>query len=260
MIEPTIRKKIEGLIAEIEAEKNVNIFYACESGSRAWGFPSTDSDYDVRFLYVHPTDWYLSINERRDVIERPIDEMMDISGWDLRKALGLYRKSNPPLMEWLQSPIVYKDTHGIADKMRDLLPQFYSPIACMYHYLSMAEGNVKDYVRGGEVRTKKYFYILRPVLACQWVEAELGAVPTEFEILVDTLVKDAALKRAIDDLLARKKAGEELSRGPRIPVISEFVESEIERLRAQQFYNKKPKADIELLNVVFRDTLKEVWG
>ena len=105
-----MEKEILKRIAEVEATENVTIFYACESGSRAWGFPSADSDYDVRFIYLRKPDWYLSIDveDKRDVIERPINDELDISGWDLRKALKLLWKSNPPLLEWLVSPIVYK--------------------------------------------------------------------------------------------------------------------------------------------------------
>ncbi len=90
-----MERTIKAGLAEIEAQENVRIVYACESGSRAWGFPSSDSDYDVRFIYLHPLEWYLSIEKRRDVIERPITGVLDVNGWDLRKALQLFRKSNP---------------------------------------------------------------------------------------------------------------------------------------------------------------------
>lgn len=103
MMEDTIRSRLDA----IQASENVCIVYACESGSRAWGFPSADSDYDVRFIYVRPVEWYLSIDDKRDVIECPVEDGLDINGWDLRKALRLSRKSNPPLLEWLGSPIVY---------------------------------------------------------------------------------------------------------------------------------------------------------
>jgi predicted nucleotidyltransferase len=106
---PPINKLILEQLEQIEQEEQVTILYACESGSRAWGFPSQDSDYDVRFIYLHKPEWYLSIYDKRDVIERPINNMLDINGWDLRKALNLFRKSNPPLLEWLQSPIQYKE-------------------------------------------------------------------------------------------------------------------------------------------------------
>ena len=118
---------------------------AIESGSRAWGFPSADSDYDVRFLYARPVEWYLSILEGRDVIERPIDAQLDINGWDIKKALRLFRKSNPPLAEWLGSPIVYLERQDIAERLRELAQRYYSPLACIHHYLHMAEGNYRDY-------------------------------------------------------------------------------------------------------------------
>lgn len=118
-------------LKEIEARENVRIVFACESGSRAWGFPSSDSDYDVRFLHVRPVEWYLSIDKKRDVIERPVNGGLDINGWDLKKALRLFRKSNPPLLEWLGSPILYLERFSVAAKMRELIPVYYSPTACM---------------------------------------------------------------------------------------------------------------------------------
>lgn len=148
----TIRSRLDA----IQASENVCIVYACESGSRAWGFPSADSDYDVRFLYVRPAEWYLSIDEKRDVIERPFEGGLDINGWDLKKALRLFRKSNPPLLEWLGSPIVYLEKYPVAARMRELARVSYSPSACQYHYLHMARGNFREYLRGEIVWVKKY--------------------------------------------------------------------------------------------------------
>ena len=106
-VSSVMHKRIVESLRQIECEEDVTILYACESGSRAWGFESTDSDYDVRFIYLRKTPWYLTIQNKRDVIERPISDELDIAGWDLPKALGLFRKSNPPLLEWLRSPVVY---------------------------------------------------------------------------------------------------------------------------------------------------------
>jgi predicted nucleotidyltransferase len=253
-------------LGEIEREENVRIFFACESGSRAWGFPSADSDYDVRFLYLHPRDWYLSIDveEKRDVIERPISDALDISGWDLRKALKLLRKSNPPLLEWLNSPIVYKEepaqeeqAKSITDKLRGAVAEFYSPRSSYYHYLHMAEGNFREYLKGDTVWIKKYFYVLRPLLAIRWIEADPHPVPMEFETLVDRCVDSHELKQAIDDLLARKRAGQELDRQPRIETISRFIESDLERLKAKPDISERPRQDFEKLNTLFRYALDE---
>ncbi|HEY0737691.1 MAG TPA: nucleotidyltransferase domain-containing protein [Herpetosiphonaceae bacterium] len=254
-----IQEQIRAVLNSIEREENVRIFYACESGSRAWGFPSADSDYDVRFLYVHPTTWYLSIDveTRRDVIERPINDQLDVVGWDLRKALKLFRKSNPPLLEWLNSPIVYAERYGVADRLRTLLPDYYSPTASFYHYLHMAQGNFRDYLRGETVWIKKYFYVLRPLLAMKWIEAERGVVPMEFAVLVDQMVQQPDVRREIDTLLERKKQGQELDREPRIAVISEFIEQELERLAAQTIGHKEAQPPIEKLNELFRWALQQ---
>jgi predicted nucleotidyltransferase len=253
-------KEIKSRLLEIENQENVQILYACESGSRAWGFPSEDSDYDVRFLYLRQKDWYLSVDveEKPDVIERPISDELDISGWDLRKALKLLRKSNPPLLEWLNSPIVYLEKFTIADEIRKIVPEFYSPKASLYHYLHMAQGNFREYLRGDIVWVKKYFYVLRPLLAIRWIESKSEVVPMEFETLVEHSVDSPELKQAIENLLERKKQGQELDREPRIEIISEFVERELQRLETKLTEQNKPKPPTEKLNELFRNAIDEV--
>jgi len=255
-----VEKEILKRLAEIEATEDVTIFYACESGSRAWGFPSADSDYDVRFTYLRKPAWYLSIDveDKRDVIERPINDELDISGWDLRKALKLLWKSNPPLLEWLVSPIVYIETFSIADKLRNAVAEFYSPMSSYHHYLHMAQGNYREFLRGDTVWVKKYFYVLRPLLAMKWIQSETAPVPIEFQILVDRCVDKPELKLAIDDLLARKKAGQELDRQPKIAVISDFIEKELESLGNVVDLERRNKPDFEKLNALFRSALNEV--
>ena len=255
VVEETIRSHLR----QIEGAENIRIVYACESGSRAWGFASTDSDYDVRFLYVRPLAWYLSIDDRRDVLERSISDGLDISGWDLRKSLRLFLKSNPPLLEWLGSPIVYLEQYTVAAKMRRLAPEYYSPTACLYHYLHMARGNFRDYLRGDTVWVKKYFYVLRPILAMNWIEKGLGVVPTDFRVLVGQLVTQPQLKSEIDRLLRVKAAGAELDRGPRIAPISEFIESELERWEGREIFGHNKKLSTESLDRLFRESVAEVW-
>ena len=253
-----IRQESESRLRQTELEEEVCIFYACESGSRAWGFPSADSDYDVRFLYIHHPNWYLSIDDKREVIERKISDSIDLSGWDIRKALKLLRKSNPPLLEWLNSPIVYQQRTDIVEKIRQLMPEYYSPKSCLYHYFHMAEGNFREYLKGEIVWVKKYFYVLRPILACKWIEAGYGIVPMEFDHLIHRLVENDELKTAIDALVKRKRAGQELDREPRISIISEFIEAEIERLGDARFTGIN-HYDNEKLNEVFRWALAEAW-
>jgi uncharacterized protein len=247
-----IFQRIRSALAHIEADRNVRILFACESGSRAWGFASHDSDYDVRFLYLHSSDWYLSVEDRRDVIEQPIADDLDVSGWELRKALRLLRKSNPPLLEWLKSPIVYRSDPVFATEFGALAKQFYSPRRCFAHYLEMAFGNWRRYLRGREeVSLKKYLYILRPLLACRWIERELGQVPMRFEQLVEAVLDEADVRAALDDLVARKRAGEELAVAPPVKELASFIDAELPRLDA---LNEPEDAtgDAEELNSFFR--------
>ncbi len=260
MIPEEVRQAILTEIGRIKNQENVSIFYACESGSRGWGFESADSDYDVRFFYIHPPEWYLSIYTKPDVIERPIQGVLDISGWDIRKALHLLRKSNPPLLEWLQSPIVYKEGHSITARMRALVPEYYSPRACLYHYLHTAQGNYRKYLKEDPVWVKKYFYVLRPILACRWIEQDRGVVPIEFQKLLDATVDDAALRTAIDDLVARKKKGFEVDRGTKIPAISTFIDRELARLEVANPARPAPDSDPMKLDELFRDALEVVSG
>lgn len=256
-----VQQQIQEQLKRIEKEEHVRILYACESGSRAWGFPSKDSDYDVRFIYIRPVDWYLSIFDKRDVIERPISDMLDINGWDLKKALNLFRKSNPPLLEWLQSPIPYMEKFTIANQIRHISPLTFSPKSCLYHYLHMAKGNFREYLQGDHVKIKKYFYVLRPILACEWIERHNTMPPIEFQELVDRLVPEGTLKSAIQELLVRKIAGDEMDYEPRINPINEFLEARIA-------YYDQTASTMQVgeggqdgqLDALFRSALREVWG
>lgn len=237
----------------------MRIILAVEAGSRAWGFASDDSDYDVRFLYVRPHDRYFSINVegKRDVIECPITNDLDIRGWDIRKALRLLYKSNPPLLEWLCSPIIYRELYGATKPLRAMSQRFYSKTAAFYHYLHMAKGGYKDYLQAEEVWLKKYFYVLRPLLVIKWSEANQGPPPMEFERIVNEVIHDDSLRTAIDELLARKRDGEELRSAPRIPTLDNFIASEFERHEAKSIDKAEKSPDIENLNVLFRWIIKE---
>lgn len=257
-----IQKSILQELRIIEAEEDVRILYACESGSRAWGFPSKDSDYDVRFLYVRRPEAYLSIFEQRDVIERPINDMLDINGWDLKKGLNLFRKSNPPLLEWLQSPIRYEENYSAAESIRALSPLSFSPKSCIYHYLHMARGNYRTYLQGSEVKIKKYFYVLRPLLACAWIEKYQAVPPLAFTELVEDLVPEGTeLRDTVVRLLARKMSGDELDLEPRLEVINVYLEQQMAHFEnvASGFRDGSGIAD-HTLDELFRTALLEVWG
>ena len=246
-------------LAEIEAADHVKILYACESGSRAWGFPSANSDYDVRFIYVRPVEWYLSIDEKRDVIEPPIVDPLDFSGWDLKKALRLLRKTNPPLLEWLGSPIIYAENQALVGKMRQFAQACFAPSACLHHYLNMARGNFRGYLQGDSVRAKKYFYTLRPLLAMKWIEENRSMAPTDFNVMLEALVLPAELKAAIAELLERKRAGNELDSGKRVPVISDFIQRELERWEHTESPAKAAPPQDAKLDAFFRESLRAAW-
>ncbi len=247
-------------LLKLEDEKNIKIVYAVESGSRAWGFASQDSDWDVRFIYVHDYDWYLSIQENKDNIETTLSNDIDLSGWELRKALLLFRKSNPPLLEWLRSPIVYKQSFSTADQLRIVGKFYFNPKSCLYHYLHMARGNYEAYFKENIVRLKKYFYVLRPLLACCWIERTNDMAPMEFALLIDKEISNRELKKEINLLLDKKKNGVELDKGERISVIDEFIEDKLvyfkNYLENFEFTNSP---DFGKLNLIFRNTLKEAW-
>lgn len=187
----------------------------------------------MRFVYRHPRDWYLGVLEGRDVIEQPIEADLDVSGWDLRKALRLFLKSNPPLYEWLRSPIVYRADGGFRDALTALCERHYSPRTVAHHYRSIAQRQWKTaFNRGGEVRLKKYFYCLRPLLAILWLRGHPGLPPMAFADLVAAAELPDPVRTGIDDLLAIKTKTSELGTGPRIAALDSWIERRIEETEA----------------------------
>jgi predicted nucleotidyltransferase len=243
---PPVAETVNKKLTAIEKEHGVKILYAAESGSRAWGLESADSDYDVRFIYAHNKNWYLNILPRRDVIEYPITDEYDYSGWDLRKALFLMNKSNPVLFEWLKSPVVYYKDEYFYTIMEQLSGEYFSPLSSIYHYLHMAGGNYRHYLQTDEVKIKKYFYVLRPVLACMWIEQYRESPPMEFEKLL-MQISGGELFDKINDLLLRKKSGVELKTESRIPLINDFIDAKLKYYgNAASMFNsiKKPKREV----------------
>jgi predicted nucleotidyltransferase len=243
-----------------EREEGVRIVLAIESGSRAWGFASPNSDYDVRFIYVRPSDWYLAVDleEKRDVIEYKITDDIDLNGWDLRKALRLFWRSNPAFVEWIQSPIVYIESGGFAAGARELIPEVYSNEAGIYHYRSMARTNYRSYLRADKVPMKKYFYVLRPLLSVLWIERYGTAAPIEFDRLLHLLDGQTQLLADIDDLLARKREAPEMGLSSPVASINAFIEKELERLESFNPQRTKRSEPLAKLNELFHATLCEI--
>ncbi|MDD2743331.1 MAG: nucleotidyltransferase domain-containing protein [Rhodocyclaceae bacterium] len=231
-VSPEIRAQITANLKAIESRHEVTILFACESGSRGWGFSSPDSDYDVRFIYVHRLPWYLQVSTPRAVIEEPITGDLDINGWELRKALGLLKKGNATLIEWLDSPIIYQADEAFLSRLREAARQTHRAERSFHHYAHMARKNYREYLQGDSVRLKKYLYVLRPLLATLWIEQGRGIAPMPFQSLVDTLISDAELLAAIEQLLINKRAAKESEYGCPMPVINQFIATELTRLES----------------------------
>jgi predicted nucleotidyltransferase len=248
-------------LLELQEREQIRVLYACESGSRAWGFASKDSDYDVRFLYVRKPAWYLSIQKRRDVIEQMVDQDLDVAGWDLPKALSLYAKCNPCLMEWLDSPIVYMQQTSIAQSLREMAVQFYSPIAATHHYLNMARNNWNSYLNEREmVLRKKYLYAIRPVLACLWIDQFRTPVPTYFFTMLDELLPDGDVRRAIDQLLIEKAQSDESTLTSTDTTLHLWLIDHIQAI--SQHASELPaatKGSLDELDSLYRRILNEAW-
>ena len=223
-----IKEIIAAQLDELAMREQIVILYACESGSRGWGFPSPDSDYDVRFIYLRPLEWYLSIEDRRDTIELPVDKVLDINGWDLRKALKLFKGSNSIVYEWIQSPIVYRDSHNLAAELLSLAHYYYSPRAGIHHYLNMTTDCYREQLQSATVRLKKYFYALRPILAARWIVEHRTAPPMEFGSLLKSIAGRDEILAEIDRLLAIKQTANEATTIPVSSILNDFITIEIE--------------------------------
>ncbi|MDR1489191.1 MAG: nucleotidyltransferase domain-containing protein [Desulfovibrio sp.] len=254
---------IQAKLDAIEREHNVKVLYAVESGSRGWGFASEDSDFDVRFIYACKPEWYLGVapEERRDVLElgiemTPVGEL-DINGWELRKALKLFRLSNPPLLEWLSSPLVYREAGPLATLLRNAAPSCTSPVRTWHHYRSLMKKSRARYWEK-KASVKAWFYLLRPLFAMRWIELGKGVPPMRFDLLMDGVVADATLRQELDALAEAKRRGGEQDGFTPPPLTEAFVCGEWDRLEREipTLAVERQKAD---LDDVFKTVLAAAW-
>ena len=253
-------------LREIEEKEQVKILHAVESGSRAWGFASPDSDYDVRFIYVRPLPFYLRLEDTRDCIDWALDETLDINGWDLSKVLRHFHKSNATLFEWAASPVVYTTT-PLWRRIWETARPYFSCKAAMYHYYGTARKNYETYLTDNRrqspklpdaahlVRYKKYFYVLRPLLACRWIEEKAAPPPVLFQTLTDAVLEEE-MKPVVERLMQAKRQMTESESGRRIAVLDEYLENHIryfEELAKQMADDRNP--DWEALNKIFAAAL-----
>lgn len=223
----SIKKLVCKKLREIEEKENIHILYAVESGSRAWGFASPDSDYDVRFLYVRKMEFYLSLQETKDFIDWELNEVLDINGWDVKKALQHFHKSNATIFEWANSKIVYSTTEEWKKLYQNIAGQYFSCKSAMYHYYGTANKNYHKYLKNDMVSYKKYFYVLRPILACKWIEEKKCPPPVLFEELFHSVLEEN-MKVVVKELLRKKMQMAESDKSPKVEVINQYIEEKLD--------------------------------
>jgi len=253
-----MREKINQYLIEIEKNYNIEILLACETGSRAWGFESIDSDYDVRIIYKNSISWYIScLVEKKDTIEMMLDEnMIDISGWDIRKTLRLLYKSNPPLLEMIQSPILYKVEEKFLEQINSISKNAYSKIATMHHYLSMAKNHYEYIANQKEYKLKRFFYTLRSIIACLWIIQKEENPPISFIRMLEDIDMELKLKDRIYELIDLKHTISESYLHSGEDELRLFIETTIELAILQS--KKMPTSSIKLeeLDIFLQETLE----
>jgi predicted nucleotidyltransferase len=220
-----------------------------------------NSDWDIRFLYARPPQAYLRLDPPRDVIE-VMEGDLDFAGWDIFKAMRLLRKTNPVLIEWLWSPIVYRDGGWLVAELRAIAQQYHTPVAIHYHYLSMARGNYQRYIvnpaeNGELVSLKKYLYVMNPLCALLYYARHRQFAPAIFMDKVAGIDLSEDIRAQIDDLVARKRSGAEMGKGPREPVLDAWIIGEMERLAQVAYAEHPPSGMTDALNAVTARVMTE---
>lgn len=253
IMKPEIIRKLN----QIAASEPLHVLLAAESGSRAWGFASPDSDFDVRLVYIRPPHHYLGIDEQKDTFEFIENEWFDVGGWDIRKALRLLRRSNAVLLEWLRSPMVYAQDNDFVRELNVLLPQYVQPAALLHHYRGIAHNALREMDLHQEIRLKKWFYVLRPLLAARWAVVQGGVPPMTLNELMADWHADAAAE--ITALVALKSEQDEQYRhrlSPGLIGLTQQLASEVAVLSA----DVRKTVDTAPLDELFRATLQRVYG
>uniref|UniRef100_UPI00404A0A76 nucleotidyltransferase domain-containing protein n=1 Tax=Flavobacterium sp. TaxID=239 RepID=UPI00404A0A76 len=248
-----MKNKILEKLKAIETEKGVEILYAVESGSRAWGFASPDSDYDIRFIYKHDLAYYLSLWEQKDTIEFMTEDDLDGSGWDLRKTIKLLAKSNAPLLEWIFSPVVYYEHEAFMTQMRTVAKDCFSPVACLHHYLGTTK-NFMAVCEQEEVKLKSYFYALRTALAGKWIITNNTFPPVDFMELLPIAPQN--IQEKIKELMTIKANQDETYLHPKEELITTFLQETVVFNQENAIGLGSGKKMSEELDGVFRGMIK----
>ncbi|WP_453996522.1 nucleotidyltransferase domain-containing protein [Bacillus nitroreducens] len=260
-----MKEHIIEILHQTEQQYDIKILYACEAGSRTWGIVSPDSDFDIRFIYIHKKDWYLSIDQKRDVLEIPkhdqvdcpVDPLIDMSGWELTKALRLFRKSNPGLLEWLHSGIIYIQKYSFLEKMHQLETSIFSPIPCIYHYVKMAKGNYKTLQEKGP-NSKIYINIIRPLLMAKFIETNKCMGNLNLYHLIQELIPNGEIKKIIENIIHLKSSGQKAIN--QSIELDRYIKNELDNIEENALtLQTKLHNPTKELDIFFRKTLAKVW-
>jgi len=250
-----MREEIIEHIAQLESEQGISILLAVESGSRAWGCPSPDSDFDVRIIYKRAKDAYLKIDEPNASIDYFHGELLDINGWDIKKTLKLIRKSNATPFEWAQSPIKYKEVNNFSKKILDLSGEYFQAKHTINHYRGIAKNTYLKKDSDNKMKLKSLFYILRPLMAAKWISLKNEIPPMDIPSLLP-IVKNESFIGHINKLLDKKATvGEDYVHLVDSKVIN-YIEDEFKYLNELVFEDEKNGINSDSLNKAFREIIE----
>lgn len=249
-----MRNEIIEHIHQLEVEQGITILLSVESGSRAWGCPSPDSDFDVRMIYKRSTPDYLEIDEKPDTINYFHGELLDINGWDIKKTLKLVRKSNVTPFEWAQSPMIYKEEDGFSSKLLEVCRAYFSEKHAVNHYKGIAKNCYSSTDFGKSINLKKLFYVLRPLMAAKWIIEKKEIPPMDIPRLIQ-IVKDQSVEQHIKELLAIKSNANEDYVHEASDLITEFIKEEFENINKTQLDDVPKDLNSEKLNHLFKEII-----
>ena len=253
----TMHKQIHTALLEIEKAHNCRVLFACESGSRAWGFPSPDSDYDIRFIYTHGVDWHLRINKQSDTLNKMLPGDLDLGGWELGKTLKLFSSGNVALYEWLHSPIVYHEPETLSTQLRHQIPAFFNVPKAFHHYLSLATKSADSHLEGNTIGIKKCSYIVRAIYASYWILECKNMPPTFFPDMLGRGLCDSELDVWIQEMIDRKRSEEERFEILLPEHVLKWIQSSLASLpsRGAELGPPRDRKALDDLNNLFKSTV-----
>ena len=251
-----MKQEIINHIEKLEKEKAIQILLAVESGSRAWGCPSPDSDYDIRIIYKRTKAEYLEIVDKPDSIDYFHGELLDINGWDIKKTLRLIRKSNATPFEWAQSPIVYREVEDFSNTLLDLSKAYFHGRHAVNHYRGIAKNSYFKNNLDGSIKLKKLFYVLRPIMAARWIIEKNEVPPMDIPKLISIIADDAIVEHINELLVIKAGVNEDYIYEPD-KLITDFIEKEFQFIDSIEMEDEKLDINSDLLNKKFREIIED---